>query len=224
MRRSIRFFGPPDLIRSRLAALGREPEGLEIRTRALDSLIEFDADPPEFFDVCEILGEEMYSDDNRSLARSLADFLAENGMRISVAESFTGGMVAARIVDVAGASKIFEEGVVTYSDHAKRLRLGVRESTLETHGAVSSQTAKEMAQGLLFGNADLGVSTTGIAGPGGGTDEKPVGTGYIGLALRDCETIAFKTAHSGTRNEIREAATNAALFLAYRHLMKNATK
>jgi len=115
-----------------------------------------------------------------SLAAETLAAARVRGWRIATAESCTGGMVSAALTDVAGSSDVFERGFVTYTNTAKTEMLGVREATLAAHGAVSEEVAREMALGALVNSdADLAVSITGIAGPGGGTDEKPCGLVYI---------------------------------------------
>ncbi len=130
--------------------------------------------------------------------------LLETKTTIATAESCTGGLVAKTITDFSGVSEIFCEGYVTYSNEAKIKNLGVSPETLKKYGAVSEQTAREMATGVRKrAGADLGVSTTGIAGPGGGTKEKPVGLVYIGVSNKE-ETLARELRLSGSREEIRQ--------------------
>lgn len=130
--------------------------------------------------------------------------LLETNTAIATAESCTGGLVAKTITDFSGVSEIFCEGYVTYSNEAKMKNLGVNPETLKKHGAVSSETAGQMAKGVrLRANTELGVSTTGIAGPGGGTKEKPVGLVYIGVSTKE-ETLVRELRLSGTREEIRQ--------------------
>jgi nicotinamide-nucleotide amidase len=115
------------------------------------------------------------------------------GLRVATAESCTGGLVAAALTEIAGSSDVVDCGFVTYSDEAKAALLGVPAATLKRHGAVSSQTAKAMAAGALKNSrADLAVSITGIAGPGGGSKQKPVGLVYFAAASRDGRRIARK--------------------------------
>lgn len=130
---------------------------------------------------------------------------------VSTAESCTGGLVAAALVNVAGVSDIFKEGYITYANGAKERLLGVSEETLRRHGAVSAETAYEMALGCAkAANSDYSVVTTGIAGPGGGTPEKPVGLVYIGCYVEG--RIYTKECHfEGTRMQIRQAAALCAL-------------
>lgn len=129
--------------------------------------------------------------------------LIEKGMKVATAESCTGGMVAARITSEAGASDCFHMGVVTYSNESKMQLLGVKEQTLRDYGAVSSQTALEMSLGVKrLSDADIGISVTGIAGPGGGTEEKPVGLVYISLCTDDVYT--YQELHlNGDRDSVR---------------------
>ena len=130
--------------------------------------------------------------------------LLETKTTIATAESCTGGLVAKTITDFSGVSEIFGEGYVTYSNAAKIKNLGVSPDTLEKYGAVSKYTCEEMAKGArLRSNACIGVSTTGIAGPGGGTTEKPVGLVYIGVSTEK-ETITEELHLNGTREEIRQ--------------------
>lgn len=135
----------------------------------------------------------------------------ERGCTLALAESCTGGLISHRITSVSGASAFFLGGVVAYSNAAKMALLGVRPETLEAHGAVSEGTAREMAEGArrAFG-ADLAVSCTGIAGPSGGTPDKPVGLVYLATATAQ-EVRAYRRQFSGTRAEIKEQTADAAL-------------
>lgn len=217
MKRKIKFFGTEEELQARLASSGVRCS-VGVRSYALDNEVELDVEDEEYYEICDALGNELYSEENVSISRVLVDFLKENNLVIATAESCTGGLVAARIVDVPGASDVFYEGVVTYSNEAKMSRLDVSADTLEAYGAVSAETAKEMAYGLLNENVDIGVSTTGIAGPDGGSEEKPVGLVYIGIAFRGAEPIALKRIYTGTRNNIRRSATNEALYRTYEYL------
>ena len=130
--------------------------------------------------------------------------LLETKTTIASAESCTGGLVAKTITDFSGVSDIFGEGYVTYSNDAKMKNLGVNPETLKNYGAVSRETCEEMAKGVrLRANASLGVSTTGIAGPGGGTKEKPVGLVYIGVSTEE-KTVVEELRLTGTREEVRQ--------------------
>lgn len=132
--------------------------------------------------VRERIGRYIYSCDDQELVQVVCGKLMEKGLTLSSAESCTGGMFAAAVTDIPGISQCFERSLVTYSNRAKMEELGVKEETLEKYGAVSRETAMEMAEGLAkVSGSDVCVSVTGVAGPGGGTDEKPVGLVYIGL-------------------------------------------
>lgn len=148
------------------------------------------------------------------MIKALVKKLNEKHMTISTAESCTGGMIGASITSVAGASSVYNEGYITYSNDAKEKNLGVLHTTLETYGAVSKQTAIEMADGVRKkSNADIGISVTGIAGPTGGTDEKPVGLVYIGVATKDV-IQAHKFIFSGSRDDVRKSTVETAIRLA----------
>ena len=143
--------------------------------------------------------------------KEIVERLIEKGITVATAESCTGGMIASAITDVSGSSSIFGYGVVTYSNEAKVKILGVREETLARVGAVSEETAYEMAEGLKkLSEADVAVSVTGIAGPGGGSEEKPVGLVYMGLACGD-EIFVKKNLFQGDRDEIRKQTVATAL-------------
>ncbi len=153
------------------------------------------------------------TDENVTLERAVAELLLANKLTVSVAESCTGGMVSARLINVPGISEVYKSGFVTYSNKAKRKLLGVKKSTLEKHGAVSAQTAEEMVKGLVSATkSDVGVAITGIAGPDGGSEEKPVGFVYIACCVKD-KTVVKSYHFSGNRAKVREAATAAALGL-----------
>jgi len=146
----------------------------------------------------------------RSEAESLVEALLSKGLRMSAAESCTGGLLGAEITSIPGASAVFLGSAVTYSNESKMSVLGVRESTLEAHGAVSTDTAREMAKGSVRAyGSDVAVSITGIAGPGGGTDEKPVGT--VCMAVSDGEReVATKFNFKGGRSSVREQSVSEA--------------
>lgn len=161
---------------------------------------------PVISQIRERLGSVVYSDEGKELHEVCADLLLMNGKSIAVAESCTGGMLASKFVSIPGSSRWFLEGCVTYSNEAKLKRLNVSAKTLESVGAVSRQTALEMARGIMkTSGADIGLSTTGIAGPDGGTEEKPVGLVYIALVSGNKEEV--RELHlAGDRNRIRNLA------------------
>lgn len=147
-------------------------------------------------------------------AKKLVDILSEKGLRIASAESCTGGMVSAAITAAPGASSVFDGTVVSYSNGVKNTLLGVPQEVLDTHGAVSAQCAEAMAEGVRsLMSADIGISLTGIAGPGGGTPEKPVGTVYLGISSKHGVLSRLLTL-SGDRDEVRKHSVLAALSAA----------
>lgn len=150
----------------------------------------------------------------------LVSYLREKNMTVTTVESCTGGMVAAKIVNVPGASNVFKEGFITYANSAKEKYAGVLKETLDKYGAVSSYVAMEMAEGTAKKTgADMAVSTTGIAGPDGGTEGKPVGLVYIGCFLYG--KTYYKECHfDGERLEIREQSANEAIRFAYECLKR----
>lgn len=157
---------------------------------------------------------DKYITENDAAEERLVELLQEHGWRVSTAESCTGGAVAAAVVNVAGASDVFEEGFVTYSNTAKRKYLGVKGITLRTLGAVSRETAAQMCRGCCrMSGAQVGIATTGIAGPGGGTAEKPVGLVYIGCCVRGEVQVRRLNLH-GDREQNRMDTVKAALELA----------
>ena len=139
--------------------------------------------------------------------------LMEKGYDITTAESCTGGMIAATLINVSGISEIYKEGYITYANEAKQKLLGVKEETLNTFGAVSEQTAYEMALGAAkAADARVSLAVTGIAGPGGGSEEKPVGLVYIGCNIDGNVTVS-KNLFQGDRLTIRKQATQKAIAL-----------
>lgn len=160
--------------------------------------------------------------DLNSINELLVKTLAENNMKIATAESCTGGLISKKITEVSGSSAVFDCGVCSYSNEIKNKVLGVDKAVLDTLGAVSAETAKQMAKGVrLLSNSDIAVSTTGIAGPTGGTDTKPVGLVYIGISTAEGD-IAVKALlaenKNNTREKVRELATACASYLAYKNI------
>ena len=154
------------------------------------------------------------------LEEKIIHLLKEKGYTVTTAESCTGGLLAGRLLNVSGASEVYNEGHITYSNEAKERLLGVSSKTLAAHGAVSSQTATEMALGAAkMANANVGLSTTGIAGPGGGTKEKPVGLVYVGCVING--SVEVQECHvKGSREEVRNAAVEETLQLLWKSLSK----
>ncbi|MGN0680830.1 MAG: competence/damage-inducible protein A [Candidatus Fimisoma sp.] len=169
--------------------------------------------------VLDIIGEYVYSTDNEELADVVANMLLEKNITISCAESCTGGLFAGTLINTDGISKVFDRGIVTYSNEAKIKELGVKAETLDTFGAVSPETAAEMAEGIRAKTGtDMAVSVTGIAGPGGGSADKPVGLVYIGIAY-DGKTDVVKTQmRNVTRNWNRNYAVLNMLYEIYKRI------
>ena len=166
------------------------------------------------------VGKYIYGIDIPSLQHALVEMLKEKKLKIATAESCTGGLISQLITQISGASEVFDCGACTYANNIKTKLLGVKESTLQEYGAVSEQTAAEMAAGIrAFADADIGISTTGIAGPDGGTKDKPVGTVYVGINS-NAETKVIKLDLSWRRAEderqnIRYRSAQHAIFLAW---------
>lgn len=164
------------------------------------------------------LGDYIYALEDIELAAQLIRLLKLRRMKLGIAESFTGGGVGKRIVDIAGASEVYFEGLNTYSNAAKMQRLGVKELTLKQCGAVSAEVAYQMAEGLLSaGCCEVSISTTGIAGPASDNTSKPVGLAFIGVGVED-DIAVYKFNFAGDRKKVTETAINQALFLAYKRL------
>lgn len=155
---------------------------------------------------------------DKTLAQALVEKYSSLGKTVAVAESCTGGLISKRITDISGSSAILGYGCVTYANEAKMKLLSVKAETLEKHGAVSEQTAKEMAMGVrALAGADVGIATTGIAGPGGGTKEKPVGLVYLGIASEK-GVRAVRLNLTGDRDRVRILASSNALAYALREI------
>ena len=164
------------------------------------------------------IGRWVYGEGDADLAELALQALRAKGYRIAVAESCTGGMLGMRITAISGSSDVMVGGVISYDNAVKVQQLGVRETTLRAHGAVSEETAREMASGVRARlGVDVGVSVTGVAGPGGGTPEKPVGTVWVAVDVRG-EVQACRVSTIGDRHEIRQRSTQAALALTVRAL------
>jgi competence/damage-inducible protein CinA-like protein len=171
-------------------------------------------------DFRSALGERIFGRDDEDLSATVGRLLRESHRSLAVAESCTGGMISALLTDIPGSSEYFLGGVVSYANSAKEEILGVSRDTVSAHGAVSEQAAREMAEGASrrFG-ADLAVSVTGIAGPDGGTVDKPVGTVWFALAERGGAVAAKKRRFVGDRPMVRRAASLYALEFVRRHLI-----
>lgn len=148
-------------------------------------------------------------------AEAVSAMLRNNGLMLATAESCTGGLIAASMTELPGSSDVYERGFVTYANEAKCELLGVPQTLLAEYGAVSDPVARAMAEGAIqHACADIAVAVTGVAGPGGGTDEKPVGLVFVAGARRGRETVVERHMFAGNRGEIREATAFAALDLA----------
>ena len=166
---------------------------------------------PVYKEIKNRFKEKVYGEDETTIEDEVAKLLVNNNLKIAVAESCTGGMVSSALINYPGISSVFMEGCVTYSNEAKMMSLGVKEETLNTFGAVSEECAKEMAEGVSKRhNTNIGLSTTGIAGPEGGSEDKPVGLVYIGITINN-KTIVKKYVFNGDRQQIRNRACKTLL-------------
>ncbi|HOV28127.1 MAG TPA: competence/damage-inducible protein A [Pseudobacteroides sp.] len=190
------------------AMCNNDKEGEELITPVID-------------EIKNRLGDTVYSVDNKSLEEVVGELLIKNNISISFAESCTGGLLSSKITDIPGISSVFAGSMVTYSNDVKARNLGVSEETLKTHGAVSSSTAKEMAVNIRrIMNTRLGLSITGIAGPGGATESKPVGLVYVALADEN-DVVCRKLNLLGDRNKIRNNTVLNALDMIRRYILQN---
>ncbi len=159
-------------------------------------------------------------DTNMDIAEKLIHTLIAQQKTICTAESCTGGLISATLTGISGASAVFEQAFITYSNQAKQDMIGVSPTTLNTYGAVSAQTAQQMAQGALkTANADIAIACTGIAGPSGGTPEKPVGLVYIGIASKGGKPHIYKKNYVGDRLSVRTQTTQDGLYHALQVLI-----
>ena len=224
----LRFFGTPEsAVAEALASAGGEGDGVDVTICArefeihVDLFVEAGAEARGERIVEGLrteLGQYLFGEDERSVAEIVVELCRRRGLTLATAESCTGGMVAARLTDVAGASDVFLGSVVAYADGVKQGSLGVPTSVLAEHGAVSAEAAAAMAKGVRARlGADVGVAVTGIAGPGGGSPEKPVGLVFAHATGPDGER-AVRTELPGDRAMIRGRATAAALHLVRRLL------
>jgi competence/damage-inducible protein CinA-like protein len=169
--------------------------------------------------VRERIGDYVFGEGAQTMEGVVNELLRQRGWKLAIAESCTGGLVSERMTNVPGSSRVFAGGIVAYTEAAKRANLGVDARTLERHGAVSEEVAKEMAAGARRAcAADLAVSVTGVAGPDGGTEENPVGTVYVGFAAEDA-LVARRYKLWGTRDWIRLLASQIALDWVRRHAL-----
>jgi nicotinamide-nucleotide amidase len=183
---------------------------------------------PVVDEICGIFERYVYGVDVGSLQNALVMELTKRGKTLAVAESCTGGLIASRVTEIPGASKIFGYGVCTYANEAKTKLLGVKPGTLEKFGAVSKETALEMARGArAVSGADIAVSVTGIAGPDGGTPEKPVGLVWVGVCDSKGEAaheLRLSRGYAGDRGIIRNMAAMNAMHYALRAIQQHETE
>jgi nicotinamide-nucleotide amidase len=201
--------------------LSAKPTGVDIRIMAREAGPERSQAVIEKTEaeIRERLGDAVYGVADQELEEIVGALLKQRGQTLSVAESCTGGLIGARITNIAGSSGYFERGAVVYSNRSKTELLGVPEELIEKHGAVSREAASAMAQGVRqAAKTDLGLAVTGIAGPGGGTPEKPVGLVYIGLASSSGVTVD-EHRFLGNRDQVRTKAAQTALDMVRRHLI-----
>lgn len=209
-------------ILNRLAPLADKGISFDVEESYLDARLVMTSELPktEFqtlkSEVYRTFADEVYSAFDKSLAETAAALLKRNGRMLAVAESLTGGLVAAAITDVPGISANFFEGIVCYNKQSKMERLGVSKATLTDFGAVSRETAFEMVRGLDVPPVDIALATTGLAGPDG-DEGKPVGLVYIGVGAGEFIKV-FEKRLSGTREEIRRATANLALYYLVKYL------
>ncbi len=174
---------------------------------------------PAVREVRQVLGDVVYGVDVDSLEQVVVQEMTARGLTLATAESCTGGLMGKRITDVPGASACYLGGVVSYQNEVKENLLGVRHETLITKGAVSEDTACQMAEGVRKAlGADIGISTTGVAGPGGGTPEKPVGLIYVGISTGDKTWAVRILRPRQSRENLRRLASSTAFDLVRRHL------
>jgi nicotinamide-nucleotide amidase len=216
-RRVLRTYGVSEsAVAQALAEAGGEPEGVEATICAHDGEIWAELFGPAqalASTLKEALGPAVFAEDDRPVEELVLDLAREQGLTLGAAESCTGGLVAARLTSVPGASDVLRGGIVAYENDVKLAPLGVAEETLAAHGAVSAETAAAMAEGARTSlSADVALAVTGIAGPGGGTPEKPVGLVHL-CAARPGRELARELHLPGDREAIRRRATAAALHL-----------
>jgi nicotinamide-nucleotide amidase len=230
-RKTLRFFGTPEsAVAEALAAAGGDGNGVEatICAREFEIHVDLVVEPggEERADevagaLRETLGRFLFTEDERPIAEIVLSLARDRGYTLATAESCTGGLVAGRLTAIPGSSDVFRGAVVAYADDVKAAELGVPEPMLREHGAVSPETAQAMAEGARSRlTSDVAVSITGIAGPDGGSEEKPVGLVYLHVAGPDGEE-ARRIDLPGDRDMIRGRATTAALHLLRRHLTQN---
>ena len=205
---TLAYLPSPMGVRLRISAKGETGGEVETRIKEVETRLR------------EKAGKYIYGIDEEELEHVVGKMLTERKLTLAVAESCTGGLITDRMTDVPGSSQYFERGAVSYSNDSKHTDLGVPLSLLRQHGAVSKEVAEAMAFGIrVTANVDIGISTTGIAGPTGGSPDKPVGLVWIGYSDRN-QTIALRFSLGEDRRRIKERAAQAALELVRRKLLK----
>jgi nicotinamide-nucleotide amidase len=200
------YLPAPNMVRLRLSAYDVEGEAVEREITA------------QFDTLRTIIGDNIVGYEGSTLEAQIHDILTARGEKLAVAESCTGGTIASKFTAMAGASAYFMAGVVSYSNEAKHDILGVSWESLNTYGAVSEQVAREMAEGVRrVSHADYGIATTGIAGPGGGSEAKPVGTVWMAVAT-PTKTIAVMRNSGTDRSQIISRASAYAIEMLYNEL------
>ena len=193
---------------------------LRITARGKDEEECFKLIKPVEEDLRNIFKENIYGEGETSLELEVGKILCRNNLTVATAESCTGGLVAAKLISYPGISQVLNESVITYANAAKEKYANVSKESLEKFGAVSEQVAEEMARGIAKNTGSrIGLSTTGIAGPSGGTDEKPVGLVYVGVCI-DGEVIVNKLNIFGDRDRVRNKSALSVLDLLRRELYK----
>ncbi len=195
-------------VRLRITAYGQDARTVETKVKEVEQRIRAKVQ------------KHIYGTGEEELEGALGRLLTERGLTIAIAESCTGGLITDRITNVGGSSNYFERGVVAYSNKSKIELLGIPEELIKTHGAVSKEVAEAMATGIRrIAHTDIGLSTTGIAGPTGGSEEKPVGLVWIGYSDKDM-TLALKFNLGENRIRVKERATHAAVELVRRRVLR----
>lgn len=203
-----------------------QDDNLDIKKQGRIIKVTLKADTEDILSIKENLlresgiGAHIAPDGITSQNEALVYYLKKRGLTLSLAESCTGGLCAARIVDVSGASDVFIGSSVCYANSAKTAILGVKKKTLETYGAVSKHTASEMARGArnVF-SSDIAVSVTGIAGPGGGSEQKPVGTVYFGYSSKNGEQVLRLQFNDYGRDYIRNKSVEFMIYTVLKHII-----
>jgi nicotinamide-nucleotide amidase len=212
-----------DIMRRRAPAIGLTAKETGVNIRIIASGISADQSQSMVEKteaaIREKLGDAVYGVDGMEIEEVVGALLKQRRLKLAIAESCTGGLIGKKITNIAGSSEYFDRGAVVYSNLAKTEMLGVPQELIEKHGAVSSETAAAMAQGIRqAAHADLGLSVTGIAGPDGGTEKKPVGLVYIALAtpqgVKTKEHRIF-----GDREQVRMRAAQMALDMVRKYLI-----